>query len=58
MKTRLKTKEMHFLLVLLLTLSFTSNFFCGLGTLTSILKFDISQGNVVTRFNCAENFND
>jgi len=50
---------MPFLLVLLLTLSFTLNFFCGLGTLTSILKFDISQGSsVVTRFNCAENVND
>ena len=56
-KTRLKTNEMPFLLVLLLTLSFTLNFFCGLGTLTSILKFDISQGSVVTRFNCTENFN-
>ena len=49
---------MPFLLVFLLTLSFTLNFFCGLGTLTSILKFDILQGSVVTRFNCAENFSD
>jgi len=45
---RTKTSnEMPFLLVLFLTLSFTLNFFCGLGTLTSILKFDILQGRLV-----------
>ena len=57
MKTRLKTNEM---LVLLLTLSFILNLFCGLGTSTSMLKFDILQGSVVTCFifNCAENFRD
>ena len=59
-KTKLKTNEMPFFLVLLLTLSFTLNFFCGLGTLTSIVKFDILQcrPSLVTRFNCAENFSD
>jgi len=49
---------MLFLLVLLLTFSFTLKLFCGLGTLTLILKFYISQGSVMTRINCAENFND